>query len=184
MHQSLRNCRFTREKDHISLERVSFELVSVAPDHSARFRARMLAAVNHVHTVDEDLGDARRGLARFLKSGVILNRGRIEDGDVCKRSLSQRTTTGNAEIGGGERSHFANGLGYGYEFLVTDVTGIDAGKVAEGAWVRAELEKDAIDALRIGVGTKTDPREDDLLANIVLTHQEINGLHARIVLDY
>src|SRR5437588_283112 len=159
-------------------------LGSVAPDDAARFCARVLTIVNHLHPVDKDLRDAGRQLAGLLKGGVVLDGGGIKDGDVGKISLSQHTTTGDAEIGSGERGHFANGFGYGHKFFVTNVTGIDAGKIAEGARMRAEFEEDAIDALGIGVGTKTDPRENNLLANIVLAHQEINGLHARIVLDY
>src|SRR5262249_24623884 len=108
----------------------------------------------------------------------------IEDRNVCKISWPQPTTTHDADSARGKRSHLAYGLGDGHELFAAHVAGVNAGKVAEGARMCTESKEDSIDAFGVGVGAKADPREHDLFPNIVLAHQEVDGLDARIILDH
>ena len=61
-------------------------LGSVAFDHAAGFCSRVLAVANHLLAVDENLGDAGRQLAWFLKGGVILDGDGVENDNICKVS--------------------------------------------------------------------------------------------------
>jgi len=101
---------------------------------------------------------------------VVLNGGWVKDGDIGIITFLQHSAPVNAQIRGGKGSHLSDCVRDSQQFVGAHIPGIDAREVAEGARVGAELEKDAIRAFGVGVGSKADPGHDNLLLEIVFAH--------------
>ena len=87
------------KREHRAAKLSGRRLVAVSFDDAARFRARVRAVVHHLYAVNENLGDASCQLARFLKGGVVLDQGGIEDSNVGKVSRSEHASVRNTEVG-------------------------------------------------------------------------------------
>ena len=70
---------------------------------SSRLRPGMLALIDHLGTIDEDMHHAGGVLMRLLKGGVILNPVRIEYHNVGIIALYEGTPFSDPEIAGWQR---------------------------------------------------------------------------------
>src|SRR5262245_44785582 len=97
---------------------------------------RVLPILHHRDPIDKDVSDAGRILVRSREGGGVLDRGGVEDDDVGPAALAEEAAVSEAEGGGGERGHLADGVFEAQELEVADVAGEDAGVVAVAARVR------------------------------------------------
>ena len=77
-------CRGARTKHG---DRAPWLQLSRTPNSATRFRAGVLAVLENLHAVHENVFHADRVLMRFFERGAIGNRCRIENDDIGKHSF-------------------------------------------------------------------------------------------------
>ena len=143
----------------------------------------MLPILQHLLAVDEHVHHAARVLHRLLVGRVCADGLRVEHHHVRERAPAEGAAVGEAEVLGGEGGQAADGLGEGDDMVLAHELAEEIGEVAVGAGVRARLEEHALGRGGFSIGAERHPRLRDLLAQVVLGHQKVNGAHAAAVLD-
>src|SRR5258707_369243 len=79
---------------------LAFPLLYLArtPQRATRFRPRVLAVLDDLHTVDEHMFHTGRVLMRFFKGGVICDRRWVEHHHVGEHSFLQKSAVIEPEI--------------------------------------------------------------------------------------
>ena len=81
------------------------------PQGAARFGAGVLAILQDLHAVDENVFHPDRVLMRLLESRAIGNRRRIEHNDIGKHSFLEKTAMIETEIRRGQCAQSAHRFG-------------------------------------------------------------------------
>ena len=91
----------------------------------------MLAVLQHLDSVDEDVDHAGRELHRLFVGRLGADGGGVEDDDVGEVAGGEEAAVGDAEVLRREGGHAAHGLGEGNHFLVADIPAEEVGEIAE-----------------------------------------------------
>ena len=90
-------------------------------NHPPGFRAGVLAVLDDLGPVDEDVLHSGGVLVGFDEGGVVLDRGGIEDDHIGEVALPQQPAAVELEVGGGQAGELADRLFEGKNLLVADV---------------------------------------------------------------
>src|SRR5438128_9488547 len=138
------------------------------PEGATRLGARVLAILDDLYAVNENVFHANGVLMRLVERRVIGDRRLIEHDHVREHSLFKKTAMIEAEIGGGQPAQSANRFLKRNYFFVAHVLAEEPRKISVRARVRVRFKENAFWRLRRFIGTKRDPRFGDFFANVVL----------------
>src|SRR5260221_2084724 len=167
-----------RSKSSISLD------FTWTPHRASWLGSGVLAVLDHLHAVHEDVLHADRiGLRLLVGRRVGDGRG-IEDDDVGIHPFLDQAAALEPEIARRQPGHPAHGLLQRYHLVLAHVLAEQAGEVAVRTRMRRFPQEDALGRHRGAVGADRNPQALELLRQVLLAHAEKDRAHARTVLEH
>lgn len=109
------------------------------PQHLPRLRPGVLAIADDQDPIHEDVRHACRKSVWPVECGRVPHGRRIEEHDVSRVALPEKSPARKSELLRRKRRHFANRLLERNHFAPADVLAEDSDRVAIAAWVRRVL---------------------------------------------
>ncbi len=143
----------------------------------------MLAVAQYLHAVDEDITDAARIFHGLGIGGVIGDGLRIEHHDVGEAAHCKTATVLQLPVLRRQAAEAVDCFRQRHQVSITHIVAEESSHIAVGARMRAGLQEYTLRCGGLGIGTETGPCLLQAQFDVFLTHQEIRGIHARIILD-
>src|ERR1700722_2523839 len=132
-----------RRAGRISIVSGDLGTLAWTPQRPAGLGPGMLAVLDYLDPVNEDMLHAGGILLRFIKGGVVTDCGRIEDNHIREHSFFEKTAMIEAEIRSRESAQPTDCFRKRNNFFVATIFSEHTGKVSISAWMRIGFQKDA-----------------------------------------
>src|ERR1051326_1200810 len=158
--------------------------VTLTAHHASRSSIGVLAGLQHLDAVDEDISHSGGILVRRIKRRVILNSVGIEHHHIRVVALPQPAAPLQPEVVSRKRGQPPHRLRDRNHAFVASVLRHPTRKRAVRPRMRARLQEDSLSRQRTGIRAKRHPRQRDRFAHVFFGHREKHALHAAVIFDH
>ena len=114
----------------------------------------MVAVLQQLGSVHEDVADADGELVRFFEGGFVRDGRGIKDDDIGEVAILEQTAAVESEVTGGQTCEAADRFFDRYHFFFADVFAQESCEVSVGTRVRVRLQKVTFGCDRFRVGAE------------------------------